>query len=691
MEIELPTWLVKRNNLASRFIEVSAIDRESDKAVLISGVAKIKPTANCCKCGRLLTDAVSQQIGIGPICCGVDQRADMSQEDKDEYVKRFSSENPINIWVPKRYLEGNEWKILLKPELIDQKETSVPIFDINVILYKGVICVKSKFVYADYCRGITGGKWEKEQKFWYYPLSAAQEVVDTFSFVENKKIDEAVLDLCKIGNNIQDIKTRVDLPDIPISFGPTHWEHQKQAFFFCNSLDASALFMDMGTGKSRVVVDLVQNHPEEKKILIICPKKVVNVWPREFRKYSQKQFNFIPLTGSTDEKFAEASLADSLYNSEYIMIVNFDSVWRDVKEVDEFYIDKGTGQKKKKKKKKKVYSKLALWILEQKWDRIVLDESHRGKQYDGQIGEYLPLLHDIAKKRIILTGTPTPHSPLDVVPQYLFLEPKLIGNYWAARNKYAVMGGYMDKQIVGWKNLEDLNRRIYTIAFRVMADDVLDLPERTNQTLTFRLSGEACKWYKRVNDELSLYLSETEKINTEIVLTKILRMQQITSGYLPKEDGSIKVDNGKVELLEDLLEDIAIDKPVVVFCKFQHDLAEIKKIAEKIGRVYGEISGKSVSGLNDQAELKEGVTLCAVQIQAGGTGIDLTRASYGVYFSVGYSLGDYEQSWKRLHRPGQKNHIMFYHLVAEGTIDEVVYESLENTKNLVELVLRRAR
>lgn len=697
MEIELPKWMVYQNNLGSKLIEVIEVERETAKAILVIGTAKIRPSSHCWKCGLPLTDPVSIELGIGPICAGIDQRDSMSQKDKDEYVKRFSTEHPIKTWIPKRYLKDESWRDLLpKTEnqleksvpisgtiVEEQKEKPVPIFDVQIIVHSDRICVKSKYEYASTCKSIMGGRWNPEHKMWVYPLTSAKEVVEAFSWVENKKISDEVLALVETGKKIQEIKIQEDLPEIPISYGPPQWLHQKQAFWFSKELPASGLFMDMGTGKSRVAVDLIQNCKEDEKILILCPKKVVNVWPREFKKYSDGHFNFAPLTGSTEQKRAQAEVAWITNPDGLVVIVNYDSAWRNVEY--ETYIYQGRKHKREK------YFGLAGWILEQKWDRIILDESHRAKQWDGRIGKFIGELNKVSKRRQCLTGTPMPHSPMDIWSQYNFLDPNIFGNYYKFRNRYARMGGYMNKQIVGYQNLDELNEKIYSIAFRVLAKDVLDLPEEMHETMIVEMSPEAWKWYQKAQDDMRLYISETEKINTEIVLTKILRMQQITSGYLPGKDTCLKVDNGKTEMLEDILEDIDAHEPVVVFCKFQHDLDEVKQLAEKLGRTYGEISGRSTSGLNNQAELKEGVAICAVQIQAGGVGIDLTRSHYGIYYSVGYSLGDYEQSIKRLHRPGQKNHVMFYHLVVGGSIDEIVYSSLEGKKNLIEEVLRSVR
>jgi SNF2 family DNA or RNA helicase len=180
-------------------------------------------------------------------------------------------------------------------------------------------------------------------------------------------------------------------------------------------------------------------------------------------------------------------------------------------------------------------------------------------------------------------------------------------------------------------------------------------------------------------------------------------MQQITSGYLPvyreyydendrlhhELDRVEKIDSGKAELLAEIAEDIDEHEPIVVFCRFQHDLDEIKAVAEKLGRTYGEISGRKKDALDDRAELKDGIQIAGVQIQAGGVGIDLTKARYGIYYSVGYSLGDYEQSLARIHRPGQTRPVIYYHLVAASTIDETVYRNLSNKRDVVKSIMER--
>jgi SNF2 family DNA or RNA helicase len=401
----------------------------------------------------------------------------------------------------------------------------------------------------------------------------------------------------------------------------------------------------------------------------------VNVWPKEFEKHSGKEFKVVPCKIhrkqiSVDKK---TEIAKTAYeeNEEVVVVVNFESAWR---------------------------SSMGEFIKSVHWDRIILDESHRTKQPDGKLGKFVGELK--ANKKNILTGTLMPHSPMDAFSQYRFLDPGVFGlNFFKFRNRYAVMGGYKGKQIVGYQNLDELHDKIYSVAFRV-TKDILDLPKENHIPREFDMNDEAWYYYNQADSDMGIILGE-DMVRTDIVITQMLRMQQITSGYLPvmreyyDENDKLKkvldrvekIDSGKAELLEEIIDDIDASNPVIVFCRFQHDLDEVKGAAERLGRTYGEISGRNKSGLDEKAELQDGIQVCGVQIQAGGVGIDLTKSHYGIYYSVGYSLGDYEQSLARIHRPGQAQPVIYYHLVASGTIDETIYSNLVAKKDIIRAVM----
>jgi len=669
MELELKQWFVDRNNLGSKYV-IGEIEKQTNKAILFSGQALIKPSNVCCKCGRILTDPVSIQLGIGPYCAGIDLRDTVSQEEKDTFIKEFSKMHPIKTWIPKSVIVNN-WEDLIETteEQCVMSEPQKP--EIQAILYEDWILVKSDYKYAELCKSIPAGKWNKEKKFWYYPKTSASahNIVQAFSSVENKSIDEEILLMSNYMDKAREVLNK-ELPDYPSKTMP--WKHQKQAYYFAKNLSGAGLLMSMGTGKSKTLVDLILNS-DDKKVLIICPNTVVRVWPKEFAKHSNGEFVVVPceVPGKRISVDDKAAIAKTAYeeNDKVVIVVNYESAWR---------------------------NSMGEFIKSVKWDRICLDESHRVKQHDGKIGTFVGTLK--ADRKNILTGTPIPNSPLDIFSQYRFLDSGVFGtNFYRFRNRYARMGGYMNKQVVGFKNQEEMQEKIYSVAFRV-EKDVLDLPEVQHIVRDFDMNEEAWKYYKQARDSMYVLLGE-DRVNTDMVITQLLRMQQITSGYLPimeeyeDENGKVKqrllrvekIDSGKAELLEELLEDI--NEPVIVFCRFRHDLDEIKSAAEKLGKKYGEISGNSKSALSDKAELKDDIDVAGVQIQAGGVGIDLSKARYGIYYSVGYSLGDYEQSLSRIHRPGQTKPVIYYHLVAANTVDELVYSNLKNKQDIVRTLM----
>jgi SNF2 family DNA or RNA helicase len=268
-----------------------------------------------------------------------------------------------------------------------------------------------------------------------------------------------------------------------------------------------------------------------------------------------------------------------------------------------------------------------------------------------------------------------------------------------------VQGGWNGKEITSWRNEKDLNEKIYSVAYRVSAD-VLDLPPVRHEEVVIELGERAKKHYAELDRDFYTKIDETHEILVSNVLVQILRQQQITSGFLPdvENDGKhIRIDDGKQDALENILDEIEPPKnthasgkpvrlspgePLVVFCKFRHDLEVTKTVAEKAGFAYAELSGHK----DELKKWQEGeADVLGVQIQSGGSGIDLTRSRYCVFYSCGWSLGDYLQAVKRLDRPGQTRPVTYYHLVARGFIDSDVYAALQMRADVVNLILDKIR
>jgi hypothetical protein len=320
---------------------------------------------------------------------------------------------------------------------------------------------------------------------------------------------------------------------------------------------------------------------------------------------------------------------------------------------------------------------------------LLVHNSHRIKAHNSQISKYAAKLGRKAKRRLCLTGTPLAQSPLDLFGQFRFLDPGLFGTSWHHfSNRYAIKGNpYIPQQITGYKNQEELQERFRLISYRCKASDVLDLPEALHEERTCELSPAARKAYKEIEEELIADLG-TGVVTASNALVRLLRLQQITSGFLVEDETEKihRLDESKLTVLSDILEDIG-GEPLVVFCRFRHDLEVVRTLAELKKLRYGELSGTSKGGLTDRGEMSPSIDVLGCQIQSGGVGIDLTRARYAVYYSLGFSLSEYEQSLARLHRPGQKRNVVYYHLIAENTVDRRVYSALRARKDVIEAVL----
>lgn len=553
-----------------------------------------------------------------------------------------------------------------------------------VICRDGQIYWWCRFEMNGIAKSIPGARWDRELRAWRYPATPAVAVTIT-KHVQSEYIHPDILAMASTIIKAAAVKQMSDeeLPD-HLSNTPS-WAHQKRAFQFARNLPAVGLFMEMGSGKTKVAVDLITNRGH-KRVLVICPKSaMVDVWARQVPMYSHIPIDVVVLNESTAAKKMEQAKAALVRAEEVgrpiVLVINYESVWREP---------------------------LGSFLKQAKLDCVVLDESHRIKSPGSRVSLYCAELGKRVPYRMALTGTPAHNSPLDVYAQYRFLDPGIFGTSFSAfRSRYAVMGGYGGYQVIAYRispTLPDgqpnpyyslkldreFQERMYLIAFRVRTGDVLDLPPEIDEERRFDLSDSARKIYTKLYRDMVADVG-SGKVTVTNALTRLLRLQQITSGFLPVEDDKgnttnlQQIDASKQELLADLLKDLPVHEPLVVFFRFIHDADAIRQVVEAAGRRYYELSGR-VNQLEDwKTERPDDLpaSVIAVQIRAGGAGVDLTRACYCVYYSLGFSLGDYDQSRRRINRPGQTRPVRFYHLIANGTVDEKVYAALKAKTDVV--------
>lgn len=261
------------------------------------------------------------------------------------------------------------------------------------------------------------------------------------------------------------------------------------------------------------------------------------------------------------------------------------------------------------------------------------------------------------------------------------------------------MGGFDNKQIVGYRDLDGLIKKEHSVALRVTKAEALDLPERTFENRTVTLNRKERTIYDRLRRDSFAELDGGGTITAPTVLTKLLRLQQFTGGFLTEDDAEAPklVSRGKLDALADILQDYVLDggKKLVIFARFLPEIHEIEALCRKMldkakmktVAIYGEIKKEVRGEIVRQFQTDPATAVFIGQIDTAGTGITLTAADTCVYYSVTYNYATYEQSLSRIHRIGQKHLCTYIHLVAEGTIDEAILAALARKEDLAKTIV----
>ena len=425
-----------------------------------------------------------------------------------------------------------------------------------------------------------------------------------------------------------------------------------------------AYLMQMGTGKTITIIGVVGTLYQEgkiKRVLIVAPKSIVNVWKDEFEKFADFDYVLAILDGTGNKK---ADILGNMngYNLQ-VTVVNYESCWRLEKEIT-------------------------------KWrpDMIVCDESTKIKNPQAKCSKCLHRLGKISNYNIILTGTPIVNNPLDFYSQYKFLNESIFGgNYYSFRAKYAVLGGYQNHQIVGYKHLDELVEKAHSIAYRVKLADAVDLPPFIDETRVVELEPKAKSIYDGIEQDSYAELMSGE-ITTKNILTKLLRLSQITGGYIKgdTDENPQAISTAKLDALSDIVDScMDEDKKVVVFARFVPEIKAIEKMLKKKGieyaLIYGAVKDRAEEVRRFQTEPK-----CKVfvgQLQTVGMGLTLTAGSVAVFYSLDFNYANYEQSRARIHRIGQDKKCLYIHLIAKNTVDEKILFALKHKGDVAKLVV----
>lgn len=436
---------------------------------------------------------------------------------------------------------------------------------------------------------------------------------------------------------------------------PELWDHQRRALDFLKGKPGAMLHVAMGGGKTRIAIEHMQRLGA-RRILVVAPLAVCQVWRAEVPKWWPDHPRIVDIhTGSVADR------AKRLIGlKEGLVIGNYDSVWR---------------------------TQLGEAILRTRWDLVVWDESQRLKTPSSAVSKFAAKVRRVAASSLLLTGTPMPHGPLDIWAQMRAAAPDTLPSaYTAFRARYAVTGRMGPWHVVGYRNLDDLAARVAPVVFRVEPDE-LDRPDQMVIDVPVELEPEARKLYWQLQTSMVAKLSEQDVISTDSVLTLILRLQQLTGGWLRDDEGKLwAVSSAKKAALAEILDELGPSEPLVVFCQFHKDLDAVHDVAREAGVGSAELSGRRKE--LEVWQQPHGPQVLAVQTQAGGLGVSMVRAAYAVFYSLTYSYGDYEQALARLVRPGQTRPVTFYRLICPGTIDERIARVVAAKENVIEVVTR---
>jgi SNF2 family DNA or RNA helicase len=459
------------------------------------------------------------------------------------------------------------------------------------------------------------------------------------------------------------------------------YKHQLTALEKSWNKENYAYFMEMGTGKTKVLIDNIAMLYDKGKInaaLIVAPKGVVKTWyEQELPTHLPDHIENVTVLWQSNITKGQQEKLESLYEIEtalHILVMN----------VEALSTEKGV-----KFASKFINSHKAMMAIDES-TTIKTPSARRTKNIIG-IGKH-------AKYRRIMTGSPITKNPLDLYTQCEFLDPWLLdfSSYYAFRNRYAEMKtmhlrGRSIQVVDKFQNLGELSETVKGFSYRVLKEDCLDLPEKVFIKRHVTLTPDQKKLYEQMKKAAMAVLNG--KVNTTTtVLTQLMRLHQITCGHFTADDGTSQaVESNRLKELMDILEDI--DGKVIIWANYQMSVGEI---IQALIKKYGEESYVHYYGLTPQEDRQDFIRRfqndpkCRFIVgtpQTGGYGITLTQANTVIYYSNGYDLEKRLQSEDRAHRIGQKKTVTYIDLIAEDTVDEKIVKALRDKINIASEVM----
>lgn len=493
------------------------------------------------------------------------------------------------------------------------------------------------------------------------------------------------------------------------------YPHQKEGVRRALQEPFFALFMEQGTGKTAVAITAMVERFRRMgihRVVVFAPNTLLYNWSVEIKEWAripQSQVKVLRLRGKKKD-----------------WIEQLDQFRRYDPELctrEELKAQGLSGKKKDLVRDHKAplmimlinYEKARLLerqLRKMKLQSLIVDESQRVKSRNAQVSKAIYRLTQRCDTRLLMTGTPVGKGYEDLFMQYKIMDPTIFGeDYKDFENRYIQKGGYMGKEIVGYRNLEELSDIVAETSYRVEIEDCIDLPPMSFKYLTCELTGAAQKAYQELYEDLytqipleasrrrlkailrqnhipyssresylSLLIKAEPFLNVascDLTITKLIRLHQLTGGFLKLDSGElVRLGSDKLTLAMDYLRERT--RPTVVFCNFVEEIRLLEKELKKAfpqRRVENFRDSKHKDQL--EADFKKGkIDILILQIHSGSIGLNFQTANAILLYSTNHSADDYWQAICRIRRPGQEHPMEVVSLLCEDTVDEDIAEGI---------------
>ena len=451
------------------------------------------------------------------------------------------------------------------------------------------------------------------------------------------------------------------------------YKHQEEALLKSFNRKNYAYFMEMGCGKSKVLIDNMTWLYENKHIdtaIIIAPKGVYMNWKNsEIPSHLPDDVPHKMYIWKSNANKSEKIILEEGVRSRVILrilLVNVEAF-----------------ATAKVKKYLQAFIHRSNFLL-------AVDESTTIKNIKAKRTKEILKLGQSAKYKRILTGSPITQSPMDLYSQCYFLDKDLLGfdSYWSFQGRYAIIrqtriGNHSFQQIVGFRNLEELTDKLHRFSYRITKEQALDLPEKIYTTREVNLTSDQIKHYNSMKDSAVALLDGGDMVTAPEVMTRLLRLQQLLCGYLVTDDGeTVEIANHRIDAMLDTIEEM--DGKVIIWSRFRHDIKKIRKALEKdygsgcVVTYYGDTSQEDRDKAIDRFQNHEATRFFVGNAQTAGRGLTLTAATNVIYYSNDFNLETRIQSEDRCHRIGQKNNVLYVDLVVPDSIDIHIVKVLQS-------------